>query len=77
MPLACRQRGVGTPPRRRELYLFAIKIVTILDLPGQIEIVLILLKIEGKAWSAGTKFERPGRRITRQWLTCCTAAGSA
>jgi hypothetical protein len=61
MPFACRQRGVGK--RRiggRQLYLFTIKIVTILDLPGQIEIVLILLKIEGKAWSAGTKFERPG-----------------
>ena len=50
MPLACRQRGGGK--RRiggRQLYLFTVKIVTIFDLPGQIKIVLILLKIEGKS----------------------------
>jgi hypothetical protein len=61
MPLSCRQRRfVDRRPGGAEGKLLTIKIITILDLPAQVDVVLLLLKVKGEAWSAGTKFERPG-----------------
>jgi hypothetical protein len=77
MPLAGQLKRANVRLGRGNADLLAIEVITLFDLPGQIQVVLVLLKIETNAWSAGIKFERPGASNNPAKLMCCTAAGSA
>jgi len=61
MPGAGRQRRRGEGGiRRRQFDLLAVEIVTLFDLPGQVEVPLTLLEIKGKSLVCGNKVRTPG-----------------
>ncbi|STK57016.1 Uncharacterised protein [Escherichia coli] len=61
MPDALWQLHVGNfRVFRRNADLFTVEVVTVFDLPGQIKVMLVLLKIKSKGLIRGTNCERPG-----------------
>ncbi len=56
MPDALRQLHVGNfRVFRRDADLFTVEVVTVFDLPGQIKVMLVLLKIKSKGLIRGDK----------------------
>ena len=56
MPDALRQLHVGNfRVFRRNADLFTVEVVTVFDLPGQIQVMLVLLKIKSKGLIRGDK----------------------
>jgi hypothetical protein len=64
-------------PERRNADLLAIEVIALFHLPGEREVVLVLLEIENKRLVGRNKVERPGASNNPAKLMCCTAAGSA
>ncbi|MFP1529056.1 hypothetical protein ACLB1R_30105 [Escherichia coli] len=50
---------------RRNADLFTVEVVTVFDLPGQIKVMLVLLKIKSKGLIRGQIVNVPARRIIR------------
>jgi hypothetical protein len=62
MPLSCRQRRfVDRRPGGAEGKLLTIKIITILDLPAQVDVMLLLLKVKGESLISRHEVRAPRR----------------
>ena len=73
MPNAWRQFYLGNIGLRwRNAYLFAIQIIAIFNLPCEVQIVLVLLKVKGKGLVSRDKI-RATRRVEKSGKSRCAA----